>query len=51
MEQRKKATYSLPTSLIERLKELSKERQINMSILLQLALEDYLRKEGKGEKA
>lgn len=48
MEQRKKATYTLPISLIEKLKDLSKKRQLNMSVLLQLALEKYFREEEKG---
>lgn len=50
MEKRKKVAYTLPESLVERLKEYSKERNLNMSVLVQIALENLIGKEDKGEK-
>lgn len=45
MEKKKKATYTLPESLIDQLKKESKERNLNMSVLVQLAVENFIRKE------
>ena len=48
MDKRKKVAYTLPETLVERLKEYSKERNLNMSVLVQIALENLLRKEEQG---
>lgn len=50
MYKKQKATYSLPTYVIEALKLESKNRGLNMSVLVQLALEEFLRKEEQGAK-
>lgn len=45
---RQKVSYTMPPNVIEKLKEHSKKTNINMSVLVQLAIEDYLRKEEQG---
>lgn len=50
MEKRKQVAYTLPETIIQKVKEKSKERHLNMSVFVQLALEEYLRKEEKSDK-
>lgn len=45
MKKRKHVSYTLPTEIVERLKVHSDKTRINMSVLVQLAIEEYLRKE------
>lgn len=45
---RQKVTYTMPQSVIEKLKEHSEKTNINMSVLVQLAIEEFLRKEEQG---
>ena len=40
----KKATFSLPTKILAALEENSKKRQLNRSVIIALALEEYLLK-------
>ncbi len=44
---RKKVSYSLPEKTIETLKAMSIKKGINQSVLVQLALEEFFRKEEK----
>ena len=43
-----KSCYTLPEELVKQLQKKSIERNLNKSILIQLALEEYFRKEQKG---
>lgn len=45
MEKKEKSIFTLPASLKEKLKKESEKRDLNMSIIVQLALEKYLREE------
>lgn len=45
MEPKQKANYTLPPRTIETIKILSKEKQLSMSVILQLAVEEYAKKE------
>jgi metal-responsive CopG/Arc/MetJ family transcriptional regulator len=40
----KKATFSLPTKILAALEQQSKQRQLNRSVIIALALEEYLQK-------
>lgn len=54
METKKKvkSCYSLPAELVKQLEAQSIKRNLNKSVLIQLALEDYFkRKEEQGVKA
>lgn len=49
-EKRKQVAYTLPEAMVKQIREEAKRRHLNMSVLVQLALEEYLRKEEKGVK-
>lgn len=49
-EIKRKATFSLPEAIIQKVKEEAKNRHLNMSVFVQLALEEYCRKEEKSDK-
>lgn len=44
---KKHVTYTLPIEVIERLQRHSEKTHINKSILIQLAIEKYIREEEK----
>ncbi len=43
----KKIQFSLPTKLVDELQLLSKEKQLTKSVLVALALEEYLKNQRK----
>lgn len=50
IEKRKQVAYTLPEIMVKQIREESKKRYLNMSVLVQLAIEEYLGKEEKGVK-
>lgn len=50
-EEKVKKCYSLPKWIVEKLQNESDERGLNMSVIVQLALESYFeKKEGKSNE-
>lgn len=49
-ETKKKITFSLPEAIIQKVREEAKNRHLNMSVFVQLALEEYCRKEERNDK-
>lgn len=47
---KKKVTYTLPEVTVQMIQEEAKKRNLNMSVLVQLALEDFCRKEKTSDK-
>ena len=47
---KKKVTYTLPEVTVQMIQEEAKKRNLNLSVLVQLALEDFCRKEKTSDK-
>lgn len=50
IEKRKQVAYTLPEAMVKQVREEAKKRHLNMSVFVQLALEEYLRKEERNDK-